>query len=241
MKKTGNMKYLYRLLWALFVCMTILLGIFTACRFFPNDVYNRVYVTGSSMYPTLNATPGRCDIGLIDKSEGAINSFRRFDIIITYYPWRDYHIDGHYKTGDELLDKEQRSYKVKRIIGFPGETVTIEKDYSITIYTNSGEKLIYDCDQNTTEETENLRLPYRRNIEKGGKINERARTYVLEENRYFVMGDNWDVSDDCSSNGSNQEPLYRENLVGRLTCIIGTCVNNNKVISDEKYFTPIPY
>ena len=230
-----------KIVWPLYATASLLLGCFISCRIFSSFVYKVVYVTGTSMVPTLNNTAGRSDVGLVDKSDSAIKGLKRFDIIITYYPWRDYVNEDHYVPGNAL--KENAPYKVKRLIGLPGETVTINRDLSINIQTNDGKELFFDCDETTATYTENLRLPYKRKTVNGGRINDRAKTYTLEANRYLVMGDNWDDSDDCTSIGSNQEPIYRENLVGKLTCIIGTCIpssSGSEDVSDIRYSTPKP-
>lgn len=106
------------------------------------------YVAGMSMYPTLNAN-GKCysngtdndfffgeqrgsltfftsedgdlvDYGYSDGKEATLKSLKRFDIVITYYS-SDY---------DERTNTFTGSPKVKRIIGLPGERLTLTPDDS---------------------------------------------------------------------------------------------------------------
>lgn len=108
----------------------------------------RCFVDGMSMYPTLNAKAryqgegksyspmyyedeegnlafrhnadgSQVDFGLADNKSSALKKLSRFDVVVTHYA-SDYDENGKLRAG--------ASYKVKRIIGLPGETVSFEDD-----------------------------------------------------------------------------------------------------------------
>lgn len=105
-----------------------------------------------------------------------------------------------YRVGDpQRLDviifrypRNPEEFFIKRIVGLPGETVRISQGV-VSITTPAGEKL-------------ELAEPYVVNEGNGGYLEA-----VLEENEYFVMGDNRPESSDSRVWGK----LPRENIVGR--------------------------
>ncbi len=116
--------------------------------------------------------------------------------------------NGQYLIVDELtyrLDDPQRGdvvifrypkdptqFFIKRIIGLPGETVQVTPT-SVTITKTDGEKLSLD-------------ESYLVNKGNGG-----GTTVTLDDNEYFVMGDNRPESSDSRLWGT----LPRENIIGR--------------------------
>jgi len=116
----------------------------------------RVYMT--SMVPTLE--PGDIVIGL--KSTIVGNGIERGDIVI---------VGGAFSNG-ELY--------VKRVIGLPGETISI----------NDGEVYI------NGQELEEPWLPSDEGFNSSGELSE----VKLGENQYFVLGDNRFASRDSRSN-----------------------------------------
>ena len=84
---------------------------------------------------------------------------------------------------------------IKRIIGLPGETVQIMEDGSIYI---NGEKL---------EES------YGREVIKPETIGRAADPIVLEEDEYFVMGDNRNNSSDSRTDMVGN--IKREDIIGK--------------------------
>jgi signal peptidase I len=112
-------------------------------------------VSGNSMFPTFR----NGEYLIVDELSKYIGEYRRGDVVIIRYP------------------QDPSKYFIKRIIGLPGETVSI-KNGSVTI---SGGKLT---------EPLNLSEPYVKNM----KQDTIERT--LGETEYFVMGDNRAQSSD---------------------------------------------
>ncbi len=97
--------------------------------------------------------------------------------------------------GDVIIFKyprDPREYFIKRIIGLPGETVTIA----------SGDVSVTDASGHTTA----LQEPYIHGATSGNDA-----TYKVGAGEYFVMGDNRTESSDSRSWGL----LPRQNIVGR--------------------------
>ncbi len=128
-------------------------------------------VDGASMHPTFK----HLDYLIIDEFLYYFKTPERGDVIVFRYP------------------SNPSIFYVKRIIGLPGETVSINRGV-VTITTTSGEKI-------------GLSEPY--------IVNEDA-TYTkntsLNSEEYFVMGDNRPNSSDSRIWG----PLPRKNIIGRV-------------------------
>ena len=127
-------------------------------------------VSGASMEPTF----GDSEYLIVDELTYQFEDPKRGDVIIFKYP------------------KDPSKYFIKRIIGLPGEAVS----------------LVLNRIEITTKEDTLLTLeePYVVNDGNGGF----ARV-VLGEDEYFVMGDNRSASSDSRSWG----PLPRDNIIGR--------------------------
>ena len=128
-------------------------------------------VDGESMHPTFE----NLDYLIIDELIYNFGAPARGDVVVFRYP------------------KDPSVFYIKRIIGLPGETVSISHGI-ITIITAGGEKLA-------------LNEPY--------TVNEDA-TYTdivsLNQGEYFVMGDNRPNSSDSRIWG----PLPEKNIIGRV-------------------------
>lgn len=167
---------------------------------FDRFYFSSIYVSGESMSPTLNHhSDGRVDFGIIDTHLSARKNIERFNIVTTYYPWSDYTSDV---SGNDTL-KVNATYKIKRIIALPGETFRIV-DNNLQILNLS------------TNTFENIEIKFSRTIE---NLHNYPQT-TLNAEEYWVMGDNWDNSQDCIDSG---EPVRFEDIVGVLVSINGTC------------------
>ncbi len=127
-------------------------------------------VSGASMDPTFN----NGQYLIVDELSYRLQEPNRGDVIIFRYP------------------KNPKEFFIKRIIGLPGETVSINGN-TITIAKTDGS-------------TVSLSEPYVINRGNGS-----MRSYPLKNDEYFVMGDNRPESSDSRVWGV----LPRDNIVGR--------------------------
>ena len=128
-------------------------------------------VDGESMHPTFE----NLDYLIVDEIVYAFKAPARGDVIVFRYP------------GDPKV------FYIKRIIGLPGETVSINRG-AVTVKTADGETL-------------SLAEPY--------ILNEDAtytKNVMLNQGEYFVMGDNRPNSSDSRVWGT----LPRKNIIGRV-------------------------
>ena len=173
---------------------------------FHSYYYELVYVSGTSMSPTLNGQADEkagsvVDFGIVDKHQSAINHIERFDIISTYYPY----VEGKYEndyTADNVL-KASAKMKIKRVIALPGETFSI-KDGLLCI----------------KKDDEFVDVPYtfKINLSEAHKNAKDISEKHLEENEYWVLGDNRDSSTDSAY---LDKAIIKENIVGVLVAIEG--------------------
>jgi signal peptidase I len=128
-------------------------------------------VSGESMYPTFHDG----EYLIVDEISYITGDPNRGDVIIFKYP------------------KDPSKYFIKRIIGLPGETVTVTGS-NVTIQNNA------HPDGFTFEE------PY---VDRPGRRTDDVKV-TLQEKEYFVMGDNRAASSDSRIWG----PLPEKNIIG---------------------------
>ena len=203
-----------------YICQiaVLVVTVIALCLAFKNNYYGFIYVDGSSMSPTLQ----QHEFGFVDKHGYAIDSAKRFDIAVTYYPtivagksdycWID---DAGNEVKTIFQDTEHKvvvsskaEYKIKRIVALPGEQFILQTD-SVVVRSKKkdgfwGEWVSYKLPYDTHGSTE--------------KVNQEPIT--LEKGEYWVIGDNWSGSTDSAS--LNQR-IYRKNIQGILIGIEGTC------------------
>ena len=208
------------------VAVYTLIGVvlsFSALSLFHTLYFRQIFIAGNSMSPTLRGgtEAGGADFGIIDAHSSKIAKIKRFKIVTVYFPFEDYEYENgeYYQTGDPL--KENADYKGKRVIGLPGETIVIENNI-LYVTTTSGENLVYG--------TEESPFPFDRLLP--NDISKRNSNITLKDNEYWVMGDNWSGSYDCSS---VQQPIYKENIIGVLVAIEGYCTIKNNSCVNKHY------
>ena len=216
----------------------------TGCYIFYKKYYQPIVVDGSSMQPTLiggGSCPGvpgtsyRYNYGVADLHNPAINGLKRFDVVVTYYP-------------SSWMGGADKTYKIKRVWGFPGETIDLKYDTQEQYFTftvthafdgnNKTFKSSVISSITKTYEIEHMEAK-KRVIEKhevtfqaakfsvGSKSffinasgNKRTLDeYTLGKNEYFVMGDNWASSTDCWEKRTSPDKLTRSYIQGRVLYI----------------------
>ena len=168
---------------------------FAGVMIFHSSYYDLIYVSGGSMYPTLNGSDDEAsgtvvDFGIVDSHKSAINHIERFDIVSTYFP-------SDYDTEGKLLMSATK--KIKRVIAMPGETFTIK----------DGKLSVIDGDKVTD-------IDYTFNVVSSNAKDITNKT--LREDEYWLLGDNRPNSNDC---GVFNAPVKKKQIVGVLVAIEG--------------------
>ncbi|MCR5491492.1 MAG: signal peptidase I [Bacilli bacterium] len=191
------------------------------------------YVNGMSMYPTLNKdaliydtsknsyrastmadgsnkVKDYVDYGWAryDEDGNWLKDLHRYDIVITYFK-------SDFDSSGKLLSNT--SLKIKRLIGFPGETVKLEADdgspawgkTTITLADGSSEVLpnLY-----TSEDFGSATYTMNKS---------RVGTWTLGPNEYFVMGDNRAGSNSKDSRWTDVGPIKETYMRGKAYVITG--------------------
>lgn len=195
-------KKIYNILKAVGV-FALLIGVcVSAALFFHTYYYDLIYVSGASMYPTLNGDEDESqgsivDFGIVDPHESAKKHIKRFSIVSTYYPdSTDYDL-----VNNKL--KPNAKKKIKRVVALPGETFEIKEDKLYVMKDGQFEHIPYSF----------------KIVQKDGVYpKDTATPITLKDNEYWVLGDNRPASRDCASLGT---PITYENIYGVLVAIEG--------------------
>ena len=168
---------------------------FAGVMIFHSSYYDLIYVSGGSMYPTLNGSDDEAsgtvvDFGIVDSHKSAINHIERFDIVSTYFP-SDYDASGN------LLASATK--KIKRVIGMPNDTFTI-KDGLLSV--KKGEEFVS--------------VPYNFKVVETDQKDIESKT--LGEDEYWLLGDNRVNSNDCAI---FNKPVTKKQIIGVLVAIEG--------------------
>ena len=201
----------------------------SGCFIFQRYYYTNIFVSGSSMLPTLVGGENSKNIhhyGIADTSDNAINGLNRFDVVIANFP-------SSWGTG-------QGGLVVKRIWGFPGESISLHTTSEVinekTVYTSTfavrrGEEEIYTVTAHDITRT--VDLIYKKEemtlfeFNTGKKVfntnTKELRNFNINlgSDEYFVMGDNWGNSSDSYKNISSADKLTRKYIKGKVVCIQG--------------------
>ena len=169
---------------------------------FHNMYYELVYVSGTSMAPTLNGNDNEkdgtvVDFGIADYHKSAIKNIKRFSIVSTYY-------SDDYDASQKLLANPK--IKIKRVVALPGETFKIENS-KLYIQNKSSNEFEY--------------VPYTFTIEPSveqGYTGKDILEKTLGDNEYWVLGDHRNKSRDCGTLG---EPILQSYILGTLVAIEG--------------------
>ena len=194
-------KKVYNILKAVGV-FALLIGVcVSAALFFHTYYYDLIYVSGASMYPTLNGDEDESqgsivDFGIVDPHESAKKHIKRFSIVSTYYP-----DSTDYDDANKLRPNAKK--KIKRVVALPGETFKIEEDKLYVMKDGQFDLVPYTF----------------KIVQKDGVYpKDTNEPITLKDNEYWVLGDNRPASRDCASLGT---PITYENIYGVLVAIEG--------------------
>lgn len=141
-----------RLIWEVVLYAIIAAAIILPIRFF---IAQPFVVSGSSMFPTFQ----NGEYLIVDELSRRMSGYQRGDVVILKYP------------------RDPSKYFIKRIIGLPGETVSIRDGVVTIIGKQGGPGVVLD-------------EPYVKNPKMDSE------TYNLSDTEYYVMGDNRAQSSD---------------------------------------------
>ena len=170
--------------------------------------YRSFFVSGDSMYPFLNFGATRidkktgiledsslhdgdwgdydnpaytytCDYGLLDDTEGFLQRIHRFDIVVSYF-------DSDYSLSNGALkDDLSHAAKIKRIYGFPGESLYFDENGAFFLK-EKGASDFQEIPQDPCI-VQDGHLP---ETNEGGPYAKKENPVTLKEDEYFVVGDN---------------------------------------------------
>lgn len=226
-------------------CIYFLMAIgvvITGCFVFSRSYYTNVYVSGNSMSPTLlggdSLSHNRCHYGISDNHRNTLKTLKRYDVVVTYYP----------KSWGSTADE---AYKIKRVWGFPGETLKMSfKDNVYTFEVSKGDEIIYSINAEVSTKEFNIvdnkvnytvaafSIPtktfYTRVKLESGDYQRTNFDISLKENEYFLMGDNWTSSSDSYNHKDNVNRITFDDLQGKMVCIQGTAIYKNGELQDRQ-------
>ncbi len=227
-KRRRSIAKLFAILSGIVFTFVLLVGGFIV---FHNVYYTPFYVSGASMYPTLNGDSKNAageligsshsvsrvgdivDYGIMDTSKRAIDGIDRFDIIVTYYKSDFNIIDGKY-----VLSTTADS-KIKRVIGLPGETLRIEENGDL--YINDE----YVAQDFISDEY----------VSMTGEYSE----ILIGSDNYFVMGDNRNKKASSDSREDKVGTIQQSFILGKVVAIEGVCtIAEGGGIYNITYFWP---
>ena len=242
-KKFYNNEKFQKTFYAVLYLVCAFAFVISGCYIFYKTYYSNVYVSGTSMSPTLvgGNVDGRNHYGISDNHRTAINNLRRFDVVITDYP-----NDWIGKSEDDA----DTVYKIKRVWGFPGETISLSFDDNKYTFTASiDQKVVYETTASISAKTYDglgsltvaTFSDNKRSFDVNAFANESAKrhfnqiTLDKDKQEYFLMGDNWAASSDSYSHlNSSSHKITYDNLQGKVVAIKGTAIVVNGELKEKK-------
>ena len=189
--------------WGATLVIALIIAFF--CRTF---IFEPVRVDGDSMYPTLHHGEfmyvskldyGSSFIGIPFTGIGTYITLggepERFDVVVCNYP-------------DRVDDNGSRLNFVKRVVGLPGDTITIRGGYLLVNGVKYEEKFLHE------------------------RMNHDFGPYTVPEGHYFLMGDNRNNSND--SRNSAVGAVTRDMIVGKVEGVIWHDIPSTLEDSGEK-------
>lgn len=192
------------ILTVVFSVVFVVLLLVGSCVIFHNVYFKSFWVNGQSMYPTLNEFA--LDANGNPKGKNPRNPASENGARVDYgiMDTHSYTIDG-LKRFDIIVTKFSEfdsSNYVKRIVALPGETYSFTKEGDLYINEQYVEQPIG---------SEYIAETY--------VSTSKYMSGTLEENEYFVLGDNRGHSDDSRGHG----PIKKSYIIGKAVAIEGMC------------------
>lgn len=205
-------KLILNILSSLIVLMIIIFAFFSLINITFKLTHLKTHVKGFSMQPTLNANVENSqtlgDTIFISK----FNQIERNDIVVAKVPWWS-------------------DYIIKRLVGVPGDTIEIQEDelyYNLLV----NDELLYikpksdNAYNNSSSGPNQYYEQYQKFISNSifGKdfsanIIEKEnghKAIKLNEDEYFLLGDNWGQTTDCMFNG----PVRKNQIIGSVSLVV---------------------
>ena len=191
---------------SIIVTLIMIIGLFSITGLVFNYVYTPAPVSSYSMYPTLNKdapdSETQGDWAYLNK----FAEYKNNDIVIAEVSWHDNAI-------------------IKRLIASPGDTLEIRDENNYySLYVN--ENLVYTKEKNTISlhgkiggtvaYYQNYLYLLERYPDQVVKTSQGFDAFKLKENEYMLLGDNWEESTDCITQG----PVLIDQILGRVDFII---------------------
>lgn len=175
--------------------------------------YTTTQVRGYSMLPTINSN---VDDPNLDGDTIYINSQADIDnnnIVVAKVDW-------------------YKSYIIKRVVACPGDRLQIKNritHYDLMV----NDQLLYTRYLDGTENDNAIKEYYNKykeflinaDFSNNVKTIDGEKYIVMNDNEYFLLGDNWGHTSDCLEHG----PINKENIVGRVDMIVD--------VEDKNIFT----
>ena len=211
--KLRTKKSLYNILEGIITSVILILSFFILIFLSLNIVYEHTHIKNYSMQPTLNS-------GVTSQAEDGdivyVNRFAEFsagDIVVAKVHWWDNPV-------------------IKRLVGCPGDKIQIKDEGEFYTLYNNGNALyskakttvsLHGTPGRGSTYQYNLYLNFLNNaitdnidVSKNIGEYEGEPCIVLNDNEYFLMGDNWGMSDDCLLFG----PSYENEIIGKVDYVV---------------------
>lgn len=202
--------------------------------------YQKFFVNGESMYPTLNAntvekdadgnivsgvktynrrdfsTPSHsylCDFGIMDTRDEALMNLGRFDIVVTYFD-SDMQADG--------TPRDDAALKIKRVLGLPGEEIYFDANGDFYVNSLLCEQAFLEPKEWWSEEMKTwAETAKAETLEGASYASGASNALTLGDDEYFLVGDN--RLKGASRDSREIGPISRASIVGKAVAITASC------------------